>query len=217
MEKYEKSYTKIDADKEAYIEYRLNVTSNDFIYMYFTAPSKQATRIYVNDMLKPSYFTTYGWSIKCAGYFDENTVIPVRVYLDQDEIEIDGYEFYYESKDELNRWYNDTISTDVKVNVDSSSHLIASANVDNDCNRLVCSMPYDKGWTVKVDGEEVQTEPVMGVLMSFEIEPGMHEIEMRYIPRGFIAGLIISICGLMAITVIHIIERIRIKKLLKND
>lgn len=217
VEKYEKSYTKIDADKEAYIEYRLNVTSNDFIYMYFTAPSKQATRIYVNDMLKPSYFTTYGWSIKCAGYFDENTVIPVRVYLDQDEIEIDGYEFYYESKDELNRWYNDTISTDVKVNADSSSHLIASANVDNDCNRLVCSMPYDKGWTVKVDGEEVQTEPVMGVLMSFEIEPGIHEIEMRYIPRGFIAGLIISICGLMAITVIHIIERIRIKKLLKND
>lgn len=217
VEKYEKTYTKINSNEDAYIEYELNVTSDDLIYMYFTAPAKQQTRIFVNGMQKQDYFTMFGWSIKCAGYFEENTVIPVRIYLDQDEIEIDSYEFYYENKEELKRWYEEAASSKIHVDEKSSSHLLIDADIENGKDRIVLSMPYDEGWHVKVDNIEVKTEPAMSVLMSFEITEGKHEIEMKYIPKGFVIGTVISIIGLFILITLYIIERIRINKILKGE
>ena len=217
VEKYEKTYTRIDPEKDAYIEYELNVTSDDFIYMYLDAPSNQDTKIMINDVPKSDYFTTYGWSVRFAGYFDDNTTVPVRIYLTQNEIEINGYEFYYESKEELKRWYEDATQNNIKVNEITSSHLIVDADVSDASKRITFSMPYDEGWHVYVDGEETQTEPVMNVLMSLKTTPGKHIIEMKYIPKGFVEGAIISIVGLLILTYIYIIERKRIKKLLKGE
>lgn len=217
VEKYEKSYTRIDADKDAFIEYDLNITSNDFIYMYFDAPSTQNTKITVNDVEKTDYFTTYGWCVRNAGYFKENTIVPIRIYLNQDEIEIDGYEFYYESKEELKRWYEDTTSSYVKVDKVKSSHLIVGADIAEDRDRLVFSMPYDEGWHIYVDGIETEAEPVLDVLLSVKLNPGRHVIELKYTPRGFVAGSIISIIGVLILLILYIIEVIRIKRILKGE
>lgn len=217
VEKYEKSFTRIDQEKEAYIEYDLNITSNDFIYMYFDAPSNQNTKITVNGQDKSDYFTTYGWCVRNTGYFKEGTTVPVRIYLNQDEIEIDAYEFYYESKDELKRWYEDATSSYIKVNLVSSSHLIMSADVAEDRDMIVFSMPYDEGWHIYVDGIETQATPVLDVLLSIKVKPGKHVIELKYIPKGFIAGLIISSIGAFILIILYIIEIIRINKLLKGE
>lgn len=217
VEKYEKTYTRIDANKDAYVEYDLNITSDDFIYMYLDAPSNQNTKMTIDDVPKTDYFTTYGWSVKFAGYFDENTVVPVKIYLQQDEIEIDGYEFYYESKEELKRWYEDATVNIVKANTITSSYLRIDADVSEDRNRIVLSMPYDEGWYVFIDGVKTETEPVMDVLMSFVAAPGNHVIEMRYVPKGFVIGAILSSIGLIILLIIYIIERIKIKKILKGE
>ena len=217
VEKYEKTYTIIDPSKDAYIEYELNITSDDFIYMYFDAPQRQDTRIEVNGLEKTDYFNTYGWSIKGTGHFDENDIVPVRIYLEQDEIEVDRYEFYYESKEELKRFYEDAIQDKIKVQELSSSHLLIDADTNKE--RIILSMPYDKGWKVYIDGEETETdtEEIFDCLLSFKIKPGKHVIEMKYIPQGLIPGAIISICGIVILITLYIIERKRINKLLRGE
>lgn len=215
VEKYEKTFTIIDPTKEAYIEYELNITSNDFIYMYFDAPANQNTKINVNGLDKQDYFTTYGWSIKNLGYFNEGDIVPVRITLKQDEIEIDSYEFYYESKDELKRWYEDTLSTDVNVNEVSSSHLITTVNTN--MNKILFTMPYDEGWKITVDGKKVKQKKALDCLMYVDVTNGKHVIEMKYIPRGLIEGLIVSIVGIIILITLYIIERIRIRKILKGE
>lgn len=217
VEKYEKSLTRIDSEKEAYIEYELNVTSPDVVYMYFSAPYKQKTKLEVNGLSKSDYFTSYGWEIKCTGRFNENSIIPVRIYLEQDEIEIDGYEFYYESKDELKRWYDDAKTDQIKSEIITSSNIKITADVESDRNFIVCSMPYDESWHVMVDGKETETKPVMEALMSFKVSPGHHEIKMRYVPKGLIPGAIVSLISLIILITLYISERIRIKKLIKGE
>lgn len=215
VEKYEKSYTKIDPSKEAYVEFELNITSRDFIYMYFDAPSVQQAKILINGLDKPDYFTTYGWSVKHLGHFKENTIVPVRIILNQDEIEIDNYEFYYESKDELKRWYEDTNPENIHVNKVKSSHLIIDADTEED--KLLLTIPYDTGWQVTVDGEEAQTEKVLDCLMTINMNKGNHVIEMKYIPKGLIPGAIVSAIGLILLIILYILERKRIQKILNGE
>ena len=78
-------------------------------------------------------------------------------------------------------------------------------------------MPYDEGFTIKVDGIEVEKEKVLDCLLSIKITPGKHVIEINYMPRGFITGSIVSIIGLIVLIVLYILERRRIEKLLRGE
>ena len=67
---------------------------------------------------------------------------------------------------------------------------------------LYTSIPYDAGWTVRVDGQKVETKSLNGSLMYIELDAGTHEIEMSFIPQGFIPGLMISAGCLFILIVI---------------
>ncbi len=63
---------------------------------------------------------------------------------------------------------------------------------------LMTTIPYDKGWTVYVDGAKVKTMSVDMSLLAFNVDKGKHSIEMSYMPEGFRSGLCISIAALAA-------------------
>lgn len=212
----ENEYSKIDKDKEAYIEYNFTADSEDFVYMYFSAPEKQNTNIFINDLSKNNYFDDYGWSVREVGHYKEGEDVSIRMYLEQDTIKIDGHEIYYEDKNALNQWYEKVIKkSESNINKESSSHLISNIKI-KDADRILFTVPYEKDWTIKVDGNKVDTKRVFDCLMAIEITPGDHTIEMRYVPRGFIVGLPMTIlCFLFFIFII--IERYRNYKRNKNS
>ncbi len=57
---------------------------------------------------------------------------------------------------------------------------------------LYTSIPYEKGWTLKVDN--VETEPVLfaDTMLAVPLKSGAHSIELSYHPEGFTPGLLIS-------------------------
>lgn len=58
---------------------------------------------------------------------------------------------------------------------------------------LLFSIPYDTGWTVKIDGEKVDTYAVGTALMAVDITEGIHEVSLDYTAPGLLAGSILSI------------------------
>lgn len=65
---------------------------------------------------------------------------------------------------------------------------------------MFTSIPYEKGWTVKVDGQKVVTEKIAGAFIGIPLSAGGHYIEMDYKPQGFVIGVIITcISGAMFI------------------
>ena len=68
-----------------------------------------------------------------------------------------------------------------------------TVNITDDSTWMMTSIPYEKGWTVKVDGKVVETAKVWDSLLAYKITPGEHTIEMSYLPDGFVAGFLISI------------------------
>lgn len=74
----------------------------------------------------------------------------------------------------------------------NSTHIYGSVNFASD-GSLFTTIPYDAGWTVKIDGSAVQTQAAYGALLSVPITKGSHEITFSYQPPGFFPGLLISL------------------------
>lgn len=72
---------------------------------------------------------------------------------------------------------------------------------------LLFTIPYDGGWSLKIDGERVSLTKVAGYLSGAEISEGTHEIEMVYTVPGIIAGGIISGVGVMVLAAWIIISK----------
>ncbi len=63
---------------------------------------------------------------------------------------------------------------------------------------FLTSVPYEKGWTVYVDGKKTDITPVGDALVAFPITKGSHSITLKYKPNGFVPGLCLSIvCALV--------------------
>ncbi|MBR3832916.1 MAG: YfhO family protein [Lachnospiraceae bacterium] len=58
---------------------------------------------------------------------------------------------------------------------------------------MFTSIPYDKGWKILVDGEEVEYYAIGKAFIGVDMTPGTHTVEMIYIPVGLKLGIIISV------------------------
>lgn len=58
---------------------------------------------------------------------------------------------------------------------------------------LFTTIPYDQGWTAFVDGEKVPIHKFKNALISIPVSSGTHVIELRYLPVGWILGVILFI------------------------
>ncbi|MBQ8961412.1 MAG: YfhO family protein [Ruminococcus sp.] len=57
---------------------------------------------------------------------------------------------------------------------------------------LYLSIPYEKGWSIYIDGEKTETVPVLGAMLGARVSSGSHEVRLEYSPEGFRLGLLIS-------------------------
>ena len=72
---------------------------------------------------------------------------------------------------------------------------------------FVTSIPYDKGFTVYVDGKEVEYETVNHAFLGFLLEKGEHQIEMIYEAPLKKIGMITSIIGFVIFIGILVIDK----------
>lgn len=54
------------------------------------------------------------------------------------------------------------------------------------------SIPYDRGWSVLVDGKQVKTICANVGFLAIPIYAGQHEIEFTYMTPGLRLGILIS-------------------------
>jgi uncharacterized membrane protein YfhO len=84
------------------------------------------------------------------------------------------------------------------MNLEYFSDRKIAGNINNKKSGLLFfSIPYDKGWTIKVDGKKVDFDKVNYAFMGVFMKEGLHNIELSYISPGFIPGITVSILCLL--------------------
>lgn len=58
---------------------------------------------------------------------------------------------------------------------------------------MLTTIPYDKGWTILVDGVGQPAEKMLDAFIGIRLTPGSHTISMQYMPEGLKAGWLITL------------------------
>ena len=71
------------------------------------------------------------------------------------------------------------------------------------------TIPYEKGWNVKVNGNKAEYESTYDAFIFIPLENTDSDIciEMSYIPEGMIEGIIISVIAILGIILLIIMDK----------
>ena len=78
--------------------------------------------------------------------------------------------------------------------------IVGTINVEEESN-IEVAIPYDNGFTIKVDGKEIKYQESIQNGITFKIPKGKHKIEMIYEAPWKRLGAILSLLGILGITI----------------
>ena len=147
----------------------------DTLKMESEAGSKTFTK------LKYHYICDLGWH-------DAGDVISLTSQ-DSSSLQASAYRLNFDVMDEAVSMLGAQTMT---VDSYSSTHINGHIDVSR-AGELILSVAYEPGWTILVDGKEVQPGLFDDTFISLSLAEGTHTIEMRYLPAGLIIGIIVSL------------------------
>lgn len=127
---------------------------------------------------------------------DVSEDIEVDIFLMEEEVLQESLAVLSEQHMENVRWGSDRLSGEITM---------------KQAGRLILSIPYEEGWRVLINGKEAEGRLFGGCLMAFDLKPGEYEIEMRYVPAGTGAGIVVSIVSITVFAVVMLSRRRRQK------
>ena len=180
-------------------------------YIYYEAPHMSKLKVSINGNIR-SYSDTRGHIVDLGNIGPEDTVT-LTLTLDSSYSSADvKVALFGLNEDVYQQVWGQLYRETLNIVDNSTTSLKGTIDVSQD-GILYTSIPYDAGWTVRVDGEKVETKSLNDGLMYIELGAGQHEIEMSFIPKGFIPGLIISSVCLFILIVIGFRRKNSVKML----
>ncbi len=215
--KDETLYEKVDPNHEAWLRWDLLPRSEWPLYAYFPATLRKnadMAEMSVNGKPIGKLLGADQFGILPLGTFAEEKPVRVQLNLLASQLTIGGAFFYGENVVMLQQMAKNINAQRIQLDKLSSSHL--SGKLPSELLRgsyAFFTIPYEDDWRVWVD--QVQMDPirVLGGLMAIPLPAGAVSIELRYVPKGLLAGILISsvsfICVLLWIFLLGKLRRIR--------
>ena len=129
----------------------------------------------------------YGGSLVRLSVEEEET-LNLSAYIFNEEV-------FHDLIEKLNK---DTMAIDSFESTNIESHITASHD-----GYLVLSIPYDPGFTILIDGKDVETELFKEMMIAVPVTEGEHTIRIHYYPQGLTLGIVIScICIVIFLVIV---------------
>ncbi|MBQ7668351.1 MAG: YfhO family protein, partial [Clostridia bacterium] len=185
----------VHKDDEQYKVF-FKTNENEHVYFYLTLDDEFKTRdgyITVNDDDRFNYFNNFTVKAKYIGKFNNQEVI-LDLHPDEDLNNFDDSQIFIYGLD-VEKYKN------VMNKLKENSYIVEKHGKENlvgqvtlkEGQRLFTSIPYENGWTIKVDGEKVKYTDYNDTFMVIDIPAGTHTVEMKYISPGFKLGVLLTI------------------------
>ncbi len=118
---------------------------------------------------------------------------------------------YYVNDDKLNEGYEILKSRSLNVTSFEETNIKGTVSTAEDM-LFFTSIPYDKGWSVKVDGVKIAEDDYVALqdaYLCFNLPAGEHEIEISFMPQGLLIGAGVSVFTVIALIAAAIIFKKR--------
>ncbi len=195
-------------DGDPTVDYRFTVDSDDEVMFFLKTENEQAVNLWLGVYDEElgdyvfgtngfgQYFETHNYSILSLGHFTPGTQVALRLtVLEKDNATIIKEPFfYYFDRDAFQADIDKLKDQQLQIERFNTTHIEGTVEAQ-DGQVLFTSIPYEPGWTVKVDGKKVKTSEILKAMIYVPLTAGTHKISMSYTPPGFVSGVILFIIG----------------------
>lgn len=92
-------------------------------------------------------------------------------------------------------------SKQMEISYFEKNKIIGDIYLD-EASTLMITVPYEKGWNIKVNGKKVDYSSAYDMFLTINLDEGNYHIEMEFIPPKFIEGIILSIFGFIVLIIV---------------
>ena len=196
-------------------DYAVTIAEDGDYYLYITNP--KVTKVTVTTPVKKQTIehTDRGFFVE-LGYCYEGDKVSAKSETDGQDMKAELYRFDYAALEELYGRLSeytfdlsDWQDASLKGKISSDSEALGYEDGQAD---IFLSIPYDAGWSVKIDGAPVETYKAFDTFLSFKVPDGTHELELDYMPQGLVPGGIITLLSAIVFAGVCIFSLMRKRK-----
>ena len=190
--------------------------SDGNVYVYITSPvienvnydwnNEEDTKYqnidepYIIDLGSHKKGETINASLSIAGTDTESSYFEIYAYTVDKDILDSAYELLSLGALDITSFGD----TEIKGNI--------NAGYDG---YIYTSIPFDEGWQVYIDGKKAKSVKLGDSQLCAKIKQGKHEVAFKYTPKGLKAGAAISATTFIAVIMIVLLRKTKLKNLLK--
>lgn len=183
---------------------RLYFDCFDELTNHLSEPIYETFAVRINDrLISDNYpYDKNNGVLYLGDYADQNVTIKL---ISKKAISCKSFGVFGINEDALNATLNDT----AYVNFTRDKGTLTGSCDANDGETCFLSVPYNDGFTIKVNGESVDYQKVFSSFIAFPLQKGANDIVVTFTPVGFIPGLILTILG-VGLVVAYVLYRRKI-------
>lgn len=194
------NYTKVDPNQDATIEMPFTSKQNGPYYLTI-GPA------FTNNSNLACTFTIGGQQLTQTGDFNSPMVLNITpgnqkgkkqkltMTLTGNTLQLDSFALYSLNMDNYETLMDQLNEHPLKLNHFSNTKI--SGTIDVPSNQVVMTtIPAEKGWHVKVDGQTVQPEKALDEFLAVPVKAGQHQITFTYRTPYLLLGAIISLISI---------------------
>lgn len=188
----------VTQESEAVWSYSAVAAEDAPMYLSMQSNSSYAN-VYVNGNYIGNYFTGETSGALYLGEYKTGDTLYIQVVCSQDG---NTYSPSYTEIVQMNiNELQDTMSSlkkgGLRITDSHGGHISGTITLQKDQKEIMTSIPYDKGWTLRVDGKKVKYTKYADTFIQFPCSSGKHKITMQYVSPGFYTGLLVGVIGFL--------------------
>ncbi len=206
-------YTPREEGEEGKVSFTFHGVAGEHIYMHIPVATNKETSFTVNGKEVGSYFGIFTYGLYDLGEFAEGERVTVeftvkdKLYMGRNV----SY-FYTMSEENLRSMIGALKETPLTVTSFDDDRFTATVDAGEEEKLIMTTIPYDTGWKVTLDGEELETEELLSSCLAVRVPSGTHTLEFHYFPDCYVVAILLSAVG-----VLLFVYALSIRWLLRKD
>jgi len=183
----------------ASITYTIQVAADGAFYANFSSDYRDACALSINGEYHSTIFGNETQRIFYLGDYKRGDTIEVTLALSEKDAFLRTQTSYFFTLN-VDTWeaaFTELAASPLEIEERTETYMRGTMNVVEGNTCVYTSIPYEDGWTIKVDGTPVEVKLGADCLVCFDVPAGEHEIEMSFCPPGLLPGAAISAAALL--------------------
>ncbi|MBK5242885.1 YfhO family protein [Clostridium sp.] len=199
------NFKRVDKDNISTAHIDFTMDKGEQVYLYYKAASNMKGSGFVTVNGKKIEFRAKHSTIINLGFFESKSSADLQINFDKESGESGKFEVYAYSLNIPAFKEAMSLIREKSMTIENFTDTSISGQVETASDGLmVMSIPFDKGWHVKVDNQEVEPQAVDDCLLSFELLKGSHKIELWFFPEKLFIGIMITLVSVIILIFLFI-------------